>query len=70
MEALRARDRGEAPPGDLEPRFATRSPTSSRQAQAGVSVVDDGEAGKIGYSTYVKERLDGFEARRHGGRAD
>ena len=31
-----------------------------RQAQAGVTVVNDGEAGKIGYSTYVKERLDGF----------
>jgi 5-methyltetrahydropteroyltriglutamate--homocysteine methyltransferase len=29
------------------------------QAQAGVSVVNDGEASKIGYSTYVKERLDG-----------
>jgi 5-methyltetrahydropteroyltriglutamate--homocysteine methyltransferase len=25
-----------------------------------VSVVNDGEAGKIGYATYVKERLDGF----------
>ena len=25
-----------------------------------MSVVNDGEAGKIGYSTYVKERLDGF----------
>jgi 5-methyltetrahydropteroyltriglutamate--homocysteine methyltransferase len=31
-----------------------------RQADAGVSVVNDGEAGKIGYATYVKERLDGF----------
>jgi 5-methyltetrahydropteroyltriglutamate--homocysteine methyltransferase len=31
-----------------------------RQAAAGVAVVNDGEAGKIGYSTYVKERLAGF----------
>jgi methionine synthase II (cobalamin-independent) len=31
-----------------------------RQADSGVSVVSDGEASKIGYSTYVKERLDGF----------
>jgi 5-methyltetrahydropteroyltriglutamate--homocysteine methyltransferase len=31
-----------------------------RQADAGVSVVNDGEASKIGYSTYVKERLEGF----------
>lgn len=31
------------------------------QVEAGVDVVNDGEAGKIGYSTYVKERLTGFE---------
>ncbi|MEQ7127683.1 hypothetical protein ABN034_24620 [Actinopolymorpha sp. B11F2] len=32
----------------------------ARQAAAGLRVVNDGEASKIGYSTYVKERLDGF----------
>jgi 5-methyltetrahydropteroyltriglutamate--homocysteine methyltransferase len=31
-----------------------------RQEQAGVSIVSDGELGKIGYSTYVTERLSGF----------
>jgi 5-methyltetrahydropteroyltriglutamate--homocysteine methyltransferase len=31
------------------------------QRDAGVDVVNDGEAGKVGYSTYVKERLTGFE---------
>jgi 5-methyltetrahydropteroyltriglutamate--homocysteine methyltransferase len=31
------------------------------QLEAGVDVVNDGELGKIGYSTYVKERLTGFE---------
>src|SRR3954454_4997723 len=36
-----------------------------RQAGAGIAVVNDGEAGKIGYSTYVAERLEGF-----GGEAD
>jgi 5-methyltetrahydropteroyltriglutamate--homocysteine methyltransferase len=36
-----------------------------RQAEAGVAVVNDGEAGKIGYSTYVTQRLEGF-----GGEAD
>jgi len=36
-----------------------------RQVAAGVAVVNDGEAGKIGYSTYVTERLEGF-----GGEAD
>ena len=32
----------------------------ARQVQAGVSVVSDGELGKVGYSTYVIERLSGF----------
>ncbi len=32
----------------------------ARQAMAGVSVVSDGELGKVGYSTYVIERLSGF----------
>jgi 5-methyltetrahydropteroyltriglutamate--homocysteine methyltransferase len=30
------------------------------QVEAGVSIVSDGELGKIGYSTYVIERLEGF----------
>jgi len=32
----------------------------ARQEAAGVSIVSDGELGKVGYSTYVKERLSGF----------
>src|SRR3954470_10761558 len=32
-----------------------------RQVEAGVTVVNDGEMGKIGYSTYVTDRLTGFE---------
>ena len=32
----------------------------ARQVAAGVSVVSDGELGKVGYSTYVIERLSGF----------
>ena len=32
----------------------------ARQVAVGVSVVSDGEMSKIGYSTYVKERLEGF----------
>ena len=31
-----------------------------RQVAAGVSIVSDGELGKVGYSTYIKERLSGF----------
>lgn len=31
-----------------------------QQVDAGVSIVSDGELGKVGYSTYIKERLSGF----------
>ena len=32
-----------------------------KQVAAGVDVVNDGEQGKVGYSTYVRHRLTGFE---------
>ncbi len=32
----------------------------ARQEAAGVSVVSDGELGKVGYSTYITQRLSGF----------
>ena len=32
-----------------------------KQVEAGVDVVSDGEAGKIGYATYIYERATGFE---------
>lgn len=32
----------------------------ARQIECGVSIVSDGELGKVGYSTYMIERLDGF----------
>ncbi len=32
----------------------------AQQESAGLSIVSDGELGKVGYSTYVKERLSGF----------
>jgi 5-methyltetrahydropteroyltriglutamate--homocysteine methyltransferase len=31
-----------------------------KQVKAGVSIVSDGELGKVGYSTYIIERLEGF----------
>jgi 5-methyltetrahydropteroyltriglutamate--homocysteine methyltransferase len=31
-----------------------------KQQAAGVSIVSDGELGKVGYATYIKERLSGF----------
>ena len=43
-----------------------------QQVEAGLDVVNDGEQGKIGYSTYVRLRLTGFGGERKavGGRAD
>ena len=32
-----------------------------RQAEVGLTVLNDGEQGKPGYSTYMKDRLTGFE---------
>jgi 5-methyltetrahydropteroyltriglutamate--homocysteine methyltransferase len=67
LEQLLRRDRGEpvdAATLDEQVRAAVAD-VVRRQAEAGVAVVNDGEAGKIGYSTYVTERLEGF-----GGEAD
>ena len=32
-----------------------------KQLECGVDVINDGEVSKVGYSTYVKDRLSGFE---------
>jgi 5-methyltetrahydropteroyltriglutamate--homocysteine methyltransferase len=39
------------------------SETIARQKAAGVDIINDGEVGKPGYSTYVAERLEGFSGR-------
>jgi 5-methyltetrahydropteroyltriglutamate--homocysteine methyltransferase len=73
LDALQRRDRGEGDGKLLEEQVrAAVADVVRRQADAGVSVVNDGEAGKIGYATYVKERLDGFggEAGMAGSLAD
>jgi 5-methyltetrahydropteroyltriglutamate--homocysteine methyltransferase len=33
----------------------------ARQVEAGIDLVSDGEMGKIGYATYIRHRLSGFE---------
>jgi 5-methyltetrahydropteroyltriglutamate--homocysteine methyltransferase len=48
-----------------EPRFAERVKSAvaeivQKQAASGVDVVNDGEMSKVGYSTYVTERVTGF----------
>jgi 5-methyltetrahydropteroyltriglutamate--homocysteine methyltransferase len=59
--ALQRRDRGEGEDDGLDAQIRDAVADIVRhQADAGVTVVNDGEAGKIGYSTYVKERLEGF----------
>ena len=61
LEALQRRDRGEDGDAGLDAQVRDAvAGVVRKQAEAGVSVVNDGEAGKIGYSTYVKERLEGF----------
>jgi 5-methyltetrahydropteroyltriglutamate--homocysteine methyltransferase len=61
LDTLQSRDRGDGDGERLaEQIHAAVADVVRRQADAGVSVVNDGEAGKIGYATYVKERLDGF----------
>lgn len=56
--------------GNLTPEAAERLPEMiraavteviRRQAEVGIDVVSNGEMGKIGYATYVKERLTGFD---------
>jgi 5-methyltetrahydropteroyltriglutamate--homocysteine methyltransferase len=60
-EGLQRRDRGEKNGAGLGEQIRDAvADLVRRQADAGVSVVNDGEASKIGYSTYVKERLEGF----------
>jgi 5-methyltetrahydropteroyltriglutamate--homocysteine methyltransferase len=59
--ALQRRDRGEGDADGLDAQIRDAVADVVRhQADAGVTVVNDGEAGKIGYSTYVKERMEGF----------
>jgi 5-methyltetrahydropteroyltriglutamate--homocysteine methyltransferase len=61
LDALQSRDRGKGDGKRLDEQVrAAVADVVRHQADAGVSVVNDGEAGKIGYATYVKERLDGF----------
>src|SRR5262245_18770392 len=40
---------------------STTTEIVQKQVEVGVDIVNDGEVGKIGYSTYVKDRLTGFE---------
>ena len=59
---LLARDKGEAYDAAEFDRVVQGAVDEAvrQQVAAGVSVVSDGELGKVGYSTYIIERLTGF----------
>ncbi|MBM4254821.1 MAG: cobalamin-independent methionine synthase II family protein [Deltaproteobacteria bacterium] len=62
---LYAKDKGEVQGQAV---FAQRVQTATaevvrKQIECGVDIVNDGEAGKVGYSTYVKDRLTGFDGK-------
>jgi 5-methyltetrahydropteroyltriglutamate--homocysteine methyltransferase len=59
---LLARDHGEAYDAAEFDRVAQSAVDDAvrHQVEAGVSIVSDGELGKVGYSTYIIERLSGF----------
>ena len=63
---LEAMDAGTAPdPAAFEARVRRAiADVVRRQVDAGVDVVNDGEQGKVGYSTYVRHRLTGFDGEK------
>jgi 5-methyltetrahydropteroyltriglutamate--homocysteine methyltransferase len=73
IDLLQARDLGELPAAaEARLHALTREAVAEvvrRQIEVGIDLVNDGEMGKIGYSTYVKERLTGFGGEGRGPRA-
>ncbi|MGH3199895.1 MAG: cobalamin-independent methionine synthase II family protein [Streptosporangiaceae bacterium] len=62
LDLLAAGREGKADPSTVASRVREAvSEVVRRQASSGVDVVNDGELSKEGYSTYVRERLSGFE---------
>jgi len=61
--SLEALDAGRMPdPGPFDARVRRAvSEIVRQQLGAGVDIVNDGEQGKVGYSTYVRHRLTGFD---------
>ena len=55
------RDAGREAPGFEERVTAAVDDVVRRQTETGIDLVNDGEQGKQGYSTYVQDRLTGFE---------
>jgi 5-methyltetrahydropteroyltriglutamate--homocysteine methyltransferase len=62
VATLQAMDAGTAPePTAFDARVRRAvAEVVRQQVEAGVDIINDGEQGKVGYSTYVKDRLTGF----------
>jgi 5-methyltetrahydropteroyltriglutamate--homocysteine methyltransferase len=60
QEALARFDRGDGDPPDPSSVAEAVKGIVRRQVETRVDVVNDGEMGKVGYSTYVTQRLSGF----------
>ena len=60
-EMIVERDAGREPPGFEERVAAAVDDVVRRQTEAGIDLVNDGEQGKQSYSTYVQDRLTGFD---------
>jgi 5-methyltetrahydropteroyltriglutamate--homocysteine methyltransferase len=63
---LYAIDEGRDVPGFAERAREAVAEIVQRQMEIGLDVVNDGEAGKVSYATYVKDRLTGFEGESAG----
>src|SRR6201996_8610183 len=63
VDVVWAEDRGEpVDPAEQERVIAAAvADRVGRQADAGIDIVSDGEMSKIGYATYIRHRLSGFE---------
>ena len=62
LALMYAKEDGQARPQEVETGIrAAVGEVVHAQAEAGLDVLNDGEMSKIGYSTYVKDRLTGFE---------
>src|SRR5947209_3582463 len=63
VELVWAVDRGEPVDGERYERLLEEAVRDRirHQVEAGVDVVSDGEMSKIGYATYIRHRLSGFE---------